>query len=558
MSVPEDRSQTPRTHALVGGRVLAMEEHASRATAIAWRGDEVIAVGEDRAVLAMAGVQARDVVDLGGRTVVPGLTDAHAHLDRHTLGADLPGFEGCHSRADVLRVIADEVRRRTPGEWIVTRPVGRGRSYEDARVGDGSLVPTRFDLDAVAPDNPVYIRPIWGYWNPRADLVSVANTAALRACGLDPDRVVSPSASVSLDRDDRGRFTGIFVERTRSSIVEHSLLAAAPAFDVDQRSAAIAAGWSAYASHGTTAYYEGHGLADELLTAYRASGPSLLRGDVVWSPDWLSEDPSRVAELWRDRRRELHAAQPELRLSGLFVELEEDPVDTRLRARPQTGWAGFSAGAARDEAGLLRLLVAAAEARMRVSTIDIRMLPLFEQVNERVPINGLRWVIGHVPVITPAQVDTIARLGIVVTTIAPYFLHRSGDALARTEGAAGDILPLPRLRAAGVPVAFGSDNVPISLWESLWAVTERRSSSGRLIDPQHAVSRYDALRCATWGGAVLMGQEDRRGVLRAGMAADFAVLADDPLTCSPETLRHLRADVTVVAGRCVHGAVQPD
>ncbi|WZO34271.1 amidohydrolase family protein [Microbacterium sp. LWS13-1.2] len=544
------------TRVLLGGRVLTMDDRRPEARAIAWRGDRIVAVGSDRDVLGFTGTSPRDATDLGGRVVMPGLTDAHAHLDRFDLGADQPSFADCTSREEVLAVIADAVTSRAEGEWIVTRPIGRPPTYDEARLGDGSLVPTLSDLDRVAPRNPVYVRPIWGHWNLAADLVSVANSAALRAAGVDPDRLVSPSPLVDLVRDTRGDFTGVFVERTRNPIVENTLLAAAPGFDRDQRAAAVAAGWSAYASYGTTAYFEGHGVADEVLDAHASARGEALRGALIWSPDWTADAMDDVGSLVSDRRAELLGAHSRLDLQGVFVELGEDDPGTRTRPLSQTGWAGFSAGARLSPTAARRLLRAAAAAGTRVAGIDIRLLPLIEEIDREIPVAPLRWVLGHIPVLSAAQIDVIARLGLVITTIAPYFIHRMGDELLESEENAGSILPLPALQEAGVPFAFGSDNVPITLWESVWSVTERRSASGRVVDAQNALTRAEALRAATTGGAYLTGEECARGVLREGMAADVIVLEDDPLTCPPGALRRMRSRATFVAGEAVYGSME--
>lgn len=524
---------------------------------MAWCDGAVVAVGSDRDVLALTGADPADAVDFAGRTVIPGLTDAHAHLDRYGLGADLPGFEDCVSVADVLDVIAHAVETREPGEWIVTRPIGAPPHYERARLGEGSLVPTRAQLDRVAPDNPVYIRPIWGYWNAELDLVSAANTAALRAAGIDLRTTRSPSATVELLRDSSGELTGVFVERVRNPILEHTLLADAPTFTTAQRARAIRAGAAAYAGYGTTAFFEGHGLSDDVLGAYQQAGAGGLRASLMWSSNWTQEDPDEVGALLAGRRRQLQAADSRLDLQGVFVEIDDGSGDAALRARGRShsGWAGFTTGAALPEQQLLRLLHRAAEAGIRVSGLDARLLPLIAEVDAVTPVTPLGWVLSHHPVLSPEQIDQVAHLGMMVTTIAPYILIRGGDALLRGGSAPGSILPLPALKAAGVPFAFGSDNVPISIWESIYAVTERLTESGASIGPENALSREEALIAAARGGASVTGGQDTRGALVTGMAADFAVLDHDPLTCPASALRAIRASATVIGGDVVHGTL---
>ncbi|WP_341995270.1 amidohydrolase family protein [Microbacterium sp. LWH7-1.2] len=540
---------------LLGGNILTLDEASSRATAIAWRDGEIIAVGSDRDVLERTSADPGEAVQLEGRTVIPGLTDAHAHLDRYSLGAELPGFEHCETPADVLDVIAAAVADREPGEWIVTRPIGAPPRYEQSRLGEGSLVPTRAELDRVAPNNPVFIRSIWGYWNMSLNPVSVANTAALRAAGVDLRDTPSPSAAVEMLRDGSGELTGVFVESVRHPIVEHTLLRAAPGFTAAQRARSIAEGAAAYASYGTTAYFEGHGVADDLLDAYALSGAGGLRATLIWSPNWTEDDPAAVGGLVEQRRRLLRAKDAKLDLQGIYVEFDDGTGDATLRARGrrQSGWAGFTTGAGLPEQRMRELLQHAAEAGIRVCGIDIRLLPLIAEVDAVTPVAPLRWVLAHHPVLSSEQIQLIARLGMVVTTVAPHFLlHGDGSFGGPDEG---DFLPLPALIEAGVPFAFGSDNVPITMWESIYAVTERLTAGGVPVSPENALTREQALVAATRGGAWLTREETTRGALARGQAADLAVLDRDPLTCSAADLRATQAVATVVAGTLVHGTL---
>ena len=144
------------------------------------------------------------VIDLRGATVIPGLVDAHAHLDREGLKLIYPSLARCRSIADIQRLIRAHAARRKPGEWIVTMPIGAPPFYQD--VPDCLAErrwPTRADLDAAAPDHPVYIRGIWGYWN-RPPVYSVANSRGARAGRRHPrhgaaagrgDRARTPPAS---------------------------------------------------------------------------------------------------------------------------------------------------------------------------------------------------------------------------------------------------------------------------------------------------------------------------------------------------------------------------
>ena len=136
----------------------------------------------------------------GGKLVVPGLIDGHAHMDREGLKDMLPTLSGCTSIGDVLKRIAELAERTPPGEWIVTMPIGEPPFYEGV---PGNASPkTGFrhatNWTSAAPDHPVYIRPIWGHWRNTLPLVSVANSLALERAGIT--RKTLPPVPSSADR----------------------------------------------------------------------------------------------------------------------------------------------------------------------------------------------------------------------------------------------------------------------------------------------------------------------------------------------------------------------
>jgi len=550
----------PSTLVLHRGKIITCNDRGDVASAVAVRGRHIAAVGRDDEVLALAGPDARRV-DLGGKAVLPGLTDGHAHMDREGLRRHLPSLAGARTRDDVLDIIAAEAAKAPPGTWIVTQPVGQPPEYpeSDDALASGPY-PTRDDLDRVSPDHPVYIRPIWGYWRNRAPLVSVANSRALALAGVTP-ATASPSPAVDIERDATGRPTGRFVERTLVPIVEHTLMRAAPGFTAEQRASGLRHAMAEYNRYGTTAVFEGHGVAGEVIDAYetvRGQGASTVRSTLVLSPYWGPRGEGQALELlrewsaWLARRGR---GDDMLRVQGLYAEIDKDPLNNMLRAgnHPCTGWAGFQAGAALDADTLAPLLAEAARAGIRVAGIWPDLLPLFEQAHRQHPIDDQRWVLGHQPVIDADTQARIRDLGLVLTTHTNRHIYKDGDLWAQRRGATGqdDIVPLRRLRDAGVAVAFGSDNLPVSLFGPIWHAVARRSRGGGLVAPGQALSRQEALDVATRGGAYLTFDEDVRGSIEPGKLADLAVLNADPLSCAEDEIATLHSLLTVVDGHIV-------
>lgn len=546
---------------LENGRIVTLAAGRPRATALAVAGGRVAAVGDRGAVRPWRGRRTR-VIDLGGATVIPGLVDAHAHLDREGLKTVYPSLARCRSIADIQALIRRLAARRKPGEWIVTMPVGSPPFYLDAPHGlRERRWPTRADLDAAAPHHPVYIKGIWGYWN-RPPVHSVANSRALALAGITRDTV--PPRGVEIVRDAAGEPTGLFVEHNAIQILEFTLLRVVPRFTHEDRLRALDESQRRYAARGVTAVYEGHGVAPEVLRVYREArerGRLRLRCWLALSPTWDGAAEARRAipevAAWAGGRG---TGDDLLRVGGICLHHGGDPEVARVlhEAQPYTGWAGFvesanTPGAYGEQAAL------AARAGLRVSTLVTRCLPevldAWEAADRVAPIRHLRWVLVHLNAAGPEEAARIRRLGAVVTTNPISYLWRSGaDEARRIGGDAGRLLPHRTLARLGIPFALATDNKPADPWLAFRAAVERRDmASGEVLGPGERLTRIQALRALTVGGARLTFAERTRGTLEPGRAADLAVLDRDPLEASLDDLPSLTCRLTMVGGRVVHG-----
>ncbi len=187
--------------------------------------------------------------------------------------------------------------------------------------------------------------------------------------------------------------------------------------------------------------------------------------------------------------------------------------------------------------------------------IGSRNLDLYEEVDREIPLKGRRWVISHISTIAPREIESIARMGLVLTTHTNNYLYKGLRELAQRLPPARhrEINPLRSLLEAGVKVSLATDNVPVSPFLPIsQAVARRGYQGGEPVAPEEALSRADALRCATVSGAYLTFDEDKKGSLEPGKLADLAVLNADPLTVEEGGLAGIRALMTMVGGRVVH------
>jgi hypothetical protein len=241
-------------------------------------------------------------------------------------------------------------------------------------------------------------------------------------------------------------------------------------------------------------------------------------------------------------------------MQGLYTEVDaSEEAALRASDHPRTGWAGFhfDAGLPRDK--ILTLLIEAARCGIQVVGIYPYMLDLFREANRHYPIAGLRWTLGHIATLSDEDITALHDLEIIVTTHTSAHIYKRGpEHLSRLAPEHwGEIVPLRRLDEAGVRISLGSDNSPYSLFHSIWHTVARRARTGVAVNPDQAISRADALRFATLGGAYLSFDEDRRGSLETGKLADCAVLSDDLFGCDEQRIPNLQSEMTIVGGRIV-------
>ena len=544
---------------LDNGRILTLDPRRPLATALAVTGERVMAIAGRADVKRWRDRRTR-VIDLRGATVIPGLVDAHAHLDREGLKLIYPSLARCRSIADIQRLVRRLAADRKPGDWIVTMPVGTPPFYQDAPGGLAEQRwPTRADLDAAAPDHPVYLRGIWGYWN-RPPVYSVANSLALAVAGVTRDTVAPPG--VEIVRDAAGEPTGVFVEHNAIQILEFTLMRAAPRFTHEDRLRALRESQRRYAARGVTAVYEGHGVAPEVLRVYRESharGELRLRCTLAVSPTWEAADAARAIPALAALVGGGGLGDDHLRVAGICLHHGGDAEVARTlhASQPYTGWAGF-VESANDGAAYRAQAELAARHGLRVNTLVTRCLPevldVWEDVATRHPIRGRRWVLVHLNAATPEQLARIRALGAVATTNPISYLYRSaGDEVARLGGAAEQLLPHRSLARRRIPFGIATDNKPADPWVAFAAVVARRDMrTGVVVGERERLTREQALGALTSGGAWVTFAERDRGRLAPGWAADLAVLEHDPLTAPLEDLVGQTARLTMVGGEIVH------
>ena len=559
---------------LTGGTIVTMDSAQRVADTVGIRGPCIAAAGrlEDVRAALPDGL----VVDLKGRTVVPGLIDAHAHLDSYW--RNYPSLAECGSIDDIKDVVAERVRCSSPGDFIVLRELARPENLAPRNLREQRF-PNRHDLDLVAPSNPVWIRG--SYVTP-----SIVNSRALELAGItrdspQPQRLTPvrdgrthdliPSTGGRIDTDPHtGEPTGLLYDfdtlLSRAATAPLGALLPEPSYE--QRVQNILAGLAEFNSLGITGAHEGHGVADPIETSTRAYLD-------VWSQGKLTVRTHLVSNVYTDGEQDDIAARLDalahtahrgigddwLRLCGVSVTLDgpggaADSVQLKLDSWPGPRDA-IRDGVQRVSAEKFRFLAELAAAHgIRLCTkaggetmIDL-VVEVYRDLAHRYDIPERRWVLIHSQFIQPRHMAELRDLNVVTTTCA-NFLWNHGSVFRRAYGdyAAEHAVPFRSMIDHGMVVGNGSDTSPKSPFFSMWLMQTRTDGeSGLRLGDSECISRLEALRIYTTGGAQLLNMEDRLGSLEAGKYADLVVLSDDYLTVPVSQVAQIRPVLTMTGG----------
>jgi predicted amidohydrolase YtcJ len=519
------------TELLLVGPVHTLDPARPRAGAVLVRDGAIARVGSEAECARAAGKGARRI-DAG--SVVPGLADAHGHvqwLGRARVEVDLSG--AASEEAAAARVAA-RARAHPPGTWI------RGRGWDQNR-WPGARFPSAETLSRAAPDHPALLTRVDGH-------ASWVNDRALAAAGIGEGTPDPPGGRIL--RASRGRASGVLLDAAQD-LVRERIPPASPA----QIEAELLAGLEDLASVGLTAVHDA-GVGPAVLDVYRR----------LAAEDRL---PVRVYAML-DGEGPLEALEAQLaRFRGGAAGGRLDVRAVKLFADGALG----SRGAAlledyADDPGNRGLLltppevlrakvraVAAAGLQPAVHAIGDRavaeVLAAFEAAGD---LRALRPRIEHLQIVRPGHLARLAALG-GIASMQPVHAASDADWVADRLGAGTE-----RLRGAyawrsalraGLPLAFGSDFPvePPDPRAGLDAAERRTSRSGVAFTPEEAISREDALRAFTAGAAWASFAEGRRGAVRAGLDADLTVLAADALASRADELRALPITHVIVGGR---------
>jgi predicted amidohydrolase YtcJ len=521
-------------------RVITVDSLFSYAEAVAIAGGRFVAVGSNDEVLKLRAATTT-VVDLRGRTIIPGLADNHLHNAGGGPGVDL---STARTLDEVYRAIQARVRTTAAGGLVVSNG-----DWHEAQLREQRL-PLRRDLDLVAPEHPVVLV--------RGGHEYILNSAALRKWNIDERTREMPGGR--LTRYPDGSLNGELVDRARDLVT----LPVPPQRSLEERIAAQAAEYRTLHAAGLTSVrHPGIGGADyQLLAEMKRRGLLTMRVSALLRPD-RELDAEAVMEWLAATHLGPEDGDERLRIGGVKLAID----------------GGFEGGFMRDpyaepfgEGGTFRglrtvpperytqIVKALNRGGWRVFTHAVgdaaidQTLDAYEAADRERAIAGRRWGIEHAFIGRPDHLPRMKAMGLAIS--AQNHLYLAGPSLVQYWGRQRAELttPLRMFIDAGLPVSSGTDAgvVPYPpLWTIYHFVTRDTISGGRM-GLEQRITRQEALRAATIGNAWLTFEEGTKGSIEVGKVADLVVLAEDIMTVPEKRIEQMDVLRTVVGGITVY------
>jgi predicted amidohydrolase YtcJ len=504
---------------LVNGKILTVDSQFSIREAIAVRDSKITAMGSNAEVRKQAGPQTR-VIDLQGRTVIPGLIDSHIHAIRagQTFTTEV-NWVGANSIAEAMNRVHEASLAKKQGSWLIVAGGWQPEQFKEKRR------PTQADLVAAAPNNPVYVQHDYDW--------EVMTPAGFAAMGISSEADVPRPGR--LERDSSGKPTGA-IEDVAGFDVAIALFEKLP-----------------------------HPTFDEQVEGTKKFFREMNRVGVtgVGDPGGNNLNPENYQPLfkvWRQHELTLRIAYSLCgptpgkefeELKSLTQMLPEGFGDEMLKfngigERVTWGMNNNDHPTAEDKEAYYQIVRWTAQKGMPVTmhwpkdeTADT-LLSIYERVNAEFPIANLRWSVAH---LTNASVKNLQRMKALDV----------GWTIQRPEAAS-----VENAKELGVHMGAGTDAHRVASYNPFtalqWSLVDSKNAAGARRGPDQTPTREDALRAYTIGSAWFSFDENKRGSLEPGKLADLAVLTKDYMTVPADEIGSIESLLTMVGGKIVYAA----
>ncbi len=523
---------------LMNANVVTLDPSKPRCEAVAVKFGRIAEVGSANELKKGVGSGTR-VLDLDGKTVLPGFIDTHVHLDDFGLTLRTINMEGVKSVAEVKKLLAERVRKTPKGEWVM------GRGWNENVLKERRFL-TRWDIDDVSPDNPVYLH----HYSCHATLL---NSRGLEVSGID--RRTKEPAGGWIIKDDKGEPTG-FLRSNARFMGPVGLNGVRPRPDPATLKEAIVIGVNEAVKYGLTAIHVPSADHDEIKVTQElaAEGKLPLRVNLLPKVELLDS----VLRLGVNSG----LGDEMLRLGAIKIFSDGSLIARTAAVKEHFEGEPENVGILNDREMFDIQIMQANRAGMQIAVHAVgdraieAVLDAYEKALKDTPRADHRHRIEHASIMPRLLRDRARKLGVVVST-QPELVTRNGDGF---QASLGDVrmaytYPIKSMLDEGIVVSLSSD-CPLTYPDPLhgiWSATTRASEvNGKAITPKERVTLDQAIRMYTINAAHVGFDEKRKGTIEEGKLADFTVLSGDPYSVGAEKIRDLRVEMTIVGGKVVY------
>ncbi len=528
---------------VVNGRVTTLDRANPEAEAVAIAGGTIAGVGTTRELVQRYPGAKR--IDVKGRRVVPGIYDSHMHVIRGGLNYNLElRWDGVPSLAEAMEMLKAQVARTPAPQWV--RVVG---GFTEQQFSEKRM-PTIAELNAIAPDTPVFILRLYDR--------ALLNAAALRAAGYTKDSTNPPGGQI--ERDGDGNPTGLLLAKPNALIL-YATLAKGPKLSPEDQKNSTRLFMREMNRLGVTSICDAGGGFQNYPGDY-AIIDELARADELTlriAYNLFTQNPKKEKD---DFTRWIGLVKPGqgndfYRHNGAGEMLVFSAADFEDFREPRPELAGVM----EDELFEVTKLLVQNRWPFRLhATYDesiSRMLDAFERVNREVPFDGLTWFFDHCETISPRNIDRVKALGGGIA-IQHRMAYQGEDFIARYGARAAEATPpVKRMLTAGLAVGGGTDATRVASynpWVGIaWLVTGKTVGGASITPAANRLDRETALRLYTEGSAWFSNEAGKKGQIKAGQLADLVVLSGDYMRMPESEITHITSLMTIVGGRIVHG-----
>ncbi len=530
---------------LFNGKVVTVDARDRIHQAVAIQGDKILKTGSDAEIKPLAGPQCK-TIDLKGKTVTPGLVDSHYHLMYY--GAQFwPGyldirFPKVKSKAGLLQVVGDYAKQLKPGEWV---------SGNQGFTVEGTETLDRWDLDSVAPHNPVYLRHGSGQY-------SVVNSAALDTAGIDKN-TPNPPGSV-IRRDEQGEATGVLSHYPAENLVGQYATGYGDRTD-EQKFEDIKIGQAHCLEAGYTSIQDVIVGNKEDIFLYKQFADSGLLKVRLYTMLYL--DFPQQADSFAKYYTPIDSGL--FRFGGWKLAMDGGLAAGTLLMYDKTLSASKVSYQYHSQDELNRMVKTLYNTGLQVAVhvsgdegIDMT-LTAFEEAMNANPRPDPRLRIEHGLFPTAPALQRM-KAGHIILSTQPQWITWYGDGYARMtdDATMKRLLPLKTMLDNGIRLAFGCD-VPASLYQEPkfafhGAVMRKGMLSETVYNPVQKLTILEALRIHTMGSAYAGFADSTTGSLESGKFADLVIWSHDLTTMDPSDAINLAAEMTIVGGEIAYDA----